>query len=206
MKPKKATPSKPKLNFAVDRSEFDISSDWVQAVMAQPSLPRQEVPFFSSDANNATGAPSTTDAACATDERFAPVAATNPGINPAAVDKEATVADSATVAAKPISDAAGARLPIDYGSAVANNSTDRKWHLRPLRRVTDGLTPGQFAVYSLMLQDADSVEGGEAMYRGGYADLVRLTGLSKRGIQNVISELQEKGVIRLHTAPGHHRS
>lgn len=230
MKPKKATPSKPKLNFAVDRSEFDISSDWVQAVMGQPSLPRQEAPFFSSDTNNATDAPSTTDTACttgaisttgeqvateemsapvadrATEEHFAPVVATKPALNPAAVDKEATVADSATVATKPIPDAAVARLPIDYGSAVANNSTDRKWHLRPLRRVTDGLTPGQFAVYSLMLQDADSVEGGEAMYRGGYADLVRLTGLSKRGIQNVIAELQEKGVIRLHTAPGHHRS
>lgn len=46
----------------------------------------------------------------------------------------------------------------------------------------------------------------DRIYRGGYADLCRLTGLSKRGVQNVIGELQEKTVIRLHTAPGHHRS
>ena len=37
-------------------------------------------------------------------------------------------------------------------------------------------------------------------------DLVRLTGLSKRGIQNVIAELQAKSVITIHQAPGYHRS
>ena len=76
--------------------------------------------------------------------------------------------------------------------------------MRPLHRITDGLTPGQWAVYSLMLANSGS-EAGDRLYRGGYADLGRLTGLSKRGIQNVIAELQEKGVIRLHTHPGHHR-
>jgi hypothetical protein len=77
--------------------------------------------------------------------------------------------------------------------------------MRPLRRITDGLTPGQYSVYSLMLTDAQSEGAEDRIYRGGYADLCRLTGLSKRGIQNVIAELQEKSVIRLHTAPGHHR-
>jgi len=56
-----------------------------------------------------------------------------------------------------------------------------------------------------MFENSDAAEGRERLYRGGYADIGRLTGLSKRGIQNVIGELQEKSVIRLHTAPGHHR-
>jgi hypothetical protein len=56
-----------------------------------------------------------------------------------------------------------------------------------------------------MFSNCEGDEGGEPLYRGGYADIGRLTGLSKRGIQNVIGELQEKAVIRLHTPPGHHR-
>jgi hypothetical protein len=56
-----------------------------------------------------------------------------------------------------------------------------------------------------MFENAGATEGGERLYLGGYADIGRLTGLSKRGIQNVIGELQEKSVIRLHRAPGHHR-
>jgi hypothetical protein len=52
-------------------------------------------------------------------------------------------------------------------------------------------------------------EGGDNMprlYRGGYADLGRLTGMSKRGIQNVVGELQVKQVICLYQKPGHHRN
>ena len=52
---------------------------------------------------------------------------------------------------------------------------------------------------------SESEEGGGKLFRGGYADLCRLTGMSKRGIQNVIAELQQKSVIQLHTPPGHHR-
>jgi hypothetical protein len=89
-------------------------------------------------------------------------------------------------------------------TTVANHAL-RSWKLRPLRRITDGLTPGQYAVYSLLSENTCAVEDEERLYRGGYADIGRLTGLSKRGIQNVIGELQQKDVIRLHTAPGHHR-
>jgi hypothetical protein len=55
-------------------------------------------------------------------------------------------------------------------------------------------------------------EAGEAtgvsprIYTGGYADLRRLTGLSKRGIQNIIAELQSKQVLRIHQQPGYHRT
>jgi hypothetical protein len=53
-----------------------------------------------------------------------------------------------------------------------------------------------------------NVGWGESVriYRGGYADLKRLTGLSKRGIQNVMGELQRKQVIRIHQKPGYHRT
>ena len=99
---------------------------------------------------------------------------------------------------------------MEIHSTVVNNATvaaRRTVRLRPIQRITDGLTPGQFSVYSLMF------ERGEArpqttlrLFRGGYVDLVRLTGLSKRGIQNVIAELQAKSVITIHQAPGYHRS
>lgn len=95
--------------------------------------------------------------------------------------------------------------PGQQSATVANYATLR-WKLRPLHRITDGLTPGQYAAYSLMLGNSETQSGGEAVYRGGYADLGRLTGLSKRGIQNVIGELQKKLAIRLHTPPGHHRT
>jgi hypothetical protein len=37
-------------------------------------------------------------------------------------------------------------------------------------------------------------------------DLVKLTGLSKRGIQNVVAELQSKLVITISQPPGYHKS
>lgn len=105
---------------------------------------------------------------------------------------------------------AAINTPVAPIATVVNNATvaaTRTVRLRPIQRITDGLTPGQFSVYSLMF------ERGEArpqttlrLFRGGYVDLVRLTGLSKRGIQNVIAELQAKSVISIHQAPGYHRS
>jgi len=44
------------------------------------------------------------------------------------------------------------------------------------------------------------------LFRGGYLDLCRLTGLSKRGVQNVVAELQAKHVISIRQAPGHHKT
>jgi hypothetical protein len=78
--------------------------------------------------------------------------------------------------------------------------------LRPIQRITDGLTPGQYSVYSLMFERGETQDNHARLFRGGYVDLVRLTGLSKRGIQNVIAELQAKSVISIHQAPGYHRS
>ncbi len=232
MKPKKTTPSKPKLSFTVDRSEFDISSDWVQAVMAPPSLPAREAPFFSPPINNATDAEESTGAnavAVPESDAVSKIAAVSESVpvlenvsgaeNAVTVAKNAPVENTATVAVN-ISEEQNAPVvktvavindpPVDENATVINpaavaNNASRLWKLRPLRRITDGLTPGQYAVYSLMLESCETTEGGEQLYRGGYADLGRLTGLSKRGIQNVIGELQEKAVIRLHTAPGHHR-
>jgi hypothetical protein len=78
---------------------------------------------------------------------------------------------------------------------------------RPIVRVTDGLTPGQYAVYSLMYEAGESAAVGSVrVYKGGYADLGRLTGLSKRGVQNVVAELQAKLVIRIHQQPGYRRT
>ena len=77
---------------------------------------------------------------------------------------------------------------------------------RPIMRVTDGLTPGQYAVYSLMYEAGENNGGSSRIYKGGYADLGRLTGLSKRGIQNIVAELQAKHVISIHQQPGYHRT
>ena len=77
---------------------------------------------------------------------------------------------------------------------------------RPIVRVTDGLTPGQYAVYSLMYEAGEGAGELVRIYRGGYADLRQLTGLSKRGIQNIVGQLQSKHVIRIHQKPGYHRT
>jgi hypothetical protein len=84
---------------------------------------------------------------------------------------------------------------------------ERTFRLRPIRRVTDGLTPGQFAVYRLMFEQGEPQPGlAGRLYRGGYVDLCRLTGLSKRGIQNAVAELIRKAVLSIHQAPGYHRT
>ena len=105
----------------------------------------------------------------------------------------ATVAMSSTVADWP-------------EGALSSNRANRVPRRRPIVRVTDGLTPGQYAVYSLMYEAGQSVSGSARVYKGGYADLGRLTGFSKRGLQNVIAELQSKHVIELHQHPGYHRT
>lgn len=223
MKPRKKTSSKPKLNFSVDRSEFDISSDWVQAVMADPPVPPRKPPFFSDEKNNATDVSNATVADVIPVAHPDAAAENTAGANKATVAESATDHETASIVAPaaeraPNLDVAASAtvagflgVPAESFATVANNATvvhsqiPRHWKRRPLVRLTDGLTPGQFAVYTVMFSNAEAGQGGEKIYRGGYADIGRLTGLSKRGIQNVIAELQEKAVIHLHTAPGHHR-
>ena len=57
-----------------------------------------------------------------------------------------------------------------------------------------------------MYEAGESTGGPSRIYKGGYADLGRLTGLSKRGIQNIVAELQAKNVISIHQQPGYHRT
>jgi hypothetical protein len=58
-----------------------------------------------------------------------------------------------------------------------------------------------------MLEQGEPNPGlGRRLYRGGYVDLCRLTGLSKRGIQNAVAELLKKSVLSIHQAPGYHRT
>lgn len=82
----------------------------------------------------------------------------------------------------------------------------RKTRPRPIRSILDGFTPGQFTVYSLMWQKGEDSGAGNRLFAGGYRALCDLTGMSKRGIQNVVSELQEKHAISIHQAPGYHRT
>lgn len=184
-----------KLSFAVDRAEIDISSDWVQAVMQPPSLP--SVPGSAPEINSATVE------AAATVEHNPPVA------------KNATVTENTTGALFECSYDATVEIntTVDNNATVEKNPTveglqqRRTLRLRPIRQITDGLTPGQQLVYERMFEKGEpDLTSGRRLFRGGYIDLVRLTGLSKRGIQNVVAELQDKSVITLHQAPGYHRS
>ena len=222
MKPKTSKPRK-KLSFAVDRDEIDISTEWVNAVMgpagAAASPPREPV-FFAPKANNATGAETATEAGSST-------GAENPTVEKKATDGQSAtpaVVDQATVAVlAPVEESAPVEKTVEAGQSTVANFTAveddapvvdiatvapaRKPRPRPIRRVTDGLTTGQYAVYSLMFEHGAGEGGaGERLYRGGYADLCALTGLSKRGIQNVVGELQQKGVIWRKQMPGHHRT
>jgi hypothetical protein len=246
MKAKKATPSRRRISFAVDREEIEINSDWVEAVMAISPPPRAVVPFpappvappeeqhdsapvfFAPDENSATVAEDASDAGCTSVEESSAVVENAPVVNLAAVvgissvEKDSPVADSATVAIgatertlEPTAGAAASISPVEESATGANNSSVAKTATgerlraprpRPIVRVTDGLTPGQYAVYSLMYEAGEGSDGGSRIYKGGYADLGRLTGLSKRGLQNIISELQTKRVIQLHQQPGYHRT
>ncbi len=211
------------------RAVMDFPSPLVPAEPA-PRVPPAGDLFFALEANNATGVKSTTGAECTPVENAAAVVNNAAVVESAAVadsttDAEiATVGGSATVADKATDNrpgiAAAADSGDDYAATVAPFATDavhatgegfastkdhRRPRPRPIRRITDGLTPGQYAVYSLMY-GAGEPAGADRIYKGGYADLGRLTGLSKRGIQNIIAELQAKQVIRIHQAPGYHRT
>ena len=209
---KSRNPARPrsKLSFAVDRSEIDISSDWVQSIMRPPRRPspaREEADNETATvepvvpgAGNTTVEQSATGSENATVELFGEThAATVAGITPVA--DIATVAKSASVEKI---------ATVDYSAtgAVSAGRPNRALRLRPIRRITDGLTSGQFTVYTLMFEQAQPAgEGqGNRLYRGGYADLCRLSGLSKRGVQNVVAELLQKGVISIHRPPGYHKT
>lgn len=214
MRSHKPAKSRQKLSFAVDRAEIDISSDWVQAVMQRPSLPPSASPqpgaeVLASRENRATVEDIATVAEDAT---------VAPG---ATVAEDATVAENATVAlfggsySATVAENATVELPatVEENTTVAIDATvavlaaaRRTFRLKPIRRITDALTPGQYAVYSLMFDTGEGTGQGSRLFRGGYVDLVRLTGLSKRGIQNVVGELQKKLVIGIYQAPGYHRT
>jgi hypothetical protein len=199
-----------KLSFAVDRSEIDISSDWVQSIMCPPrktSLPRTApaektatVEASPSVAGSTTVEHLATEPENATDELFDDIYATTVA-DSGTVANIATVADSATG----VQNASVARSST---VAVFSKPSLRALRLRPIRRITDGLTSGQFTVYTLMYDNGEILDAGQGsrLYRGGYADLCRLSGLSKRGVQNVVGELLQKGAIAIHQAPGYHKT
>ena len=189
-----------KVSFAVDRDEIDISSEWVDEVLRrQPAgvkqarstvQPSATVASPASVAQNATVEPKPRVENNATEEQNATVAENTTVVHEDTVEAPAPVAGNATVA---------------YTATVAISKSEK---IKPLRKITDGLTPAQFTLYSLMYSHGEP-EGGEdssRLYRGGYKDLCDLSGLSKRGVQNVIRELLDKRVIELHQAPGYHRT
>ena len=224
MKKNKPAKQRSKLNFAVDRDEFEISSDWVQAVMARPAaVPEQSPDIFVPVQNTATveqDAAVAENSTAHNNTASQDMQAVSPSSDfPATVEsspsKSATVANNIPVVniatdVKNDTDKNNAAVvnntPVASSATVAIFAIKRTYKLRPIRRITDGLTPGQYAVYSLMYDHADPEPGSTKLYRGGYADLGRLTGLSKRGIQNVVAELQQKNVIELHVSPGHHKN
>jgi hypothetical protein len=231
MKRKKPAASRQKLNFAVDREEIEINSDWVQAVMGPPVQEPAAGLFFGPGKNTATdegsatgevskavaqgaagvkvatgallatGTDIATEAPCPPVVHSSPVALSATAVELASDAMTTTVDKSAGVAIQ--TSVEGPTTGVFYSTAA--RPATRIARPRPLRRVTDGLTGGQYAVYSLMLDSAAPGQGSR-VYRGGYADLCRLTGLSKRGIQNVIAGLLEKRAIALSQAPGHHRT
>ena len=174
MNPKKSPRQRPRLSFAVDRDEIDISSDWVEAVMESPALPVEQASFLAPESKSATV------------EHIATVEATSTVEVSATVEVSSTVEASATV-------------------AVLMSQPGRTFRPRLIRHLGDGLTGGQLNVYSAMHSRA-AVENSVRLYRGGYSDLCAQTGLSKRGIQNVIAELLAKTVVTRHQPPGYHRS
>ena len=177
--------------------------------------------FFAAEPKNATGAESTTGEWCTSVEESSAVDQTAPVVDSAAVEDQSSVGKKTTVAVLAPEKEVNGPFTIAYNATVVERttgvfsatgevSTSAKDHRlprpRPIRRVTDGLTPGQYAVYSLMFEAGEGSGDAAHIYKGGYADLGRLTGLSKRGIQNIIAELQAKQVIRIHQHPGYHRS
>ena len=166
--------------------------------------------FFAADANSATGEESAPGAECSSVEIGASVAnkasvAPNTTVERSQAEQSgdrngAALIDNATVD----KNATGELLATDAPLSVPTRNRIRR--PRPLIRITDGLTPGQYAVYNLMYEAGEDAGRSSRIYRGGYADLGRLTGLSKRGIQKIVAELHAKQIIRMHQKPGYHRT
>jgi len=194
---------------------------------APPSVSEGDI-FFAPCENTATDAESATGARCTSVEngaavdQVAPVAQITAVENQAPVENDAAVAELATVEGNlPAEMETEPDLPVEHIATVADIATgagyatgaeyaSTKAHRlprpRPIHRVTDGLTPGQYAVYSLMYEAGEGTGAHSRIYKGGYADLGRLTGLSKRGIQNIVAELQAKKALQIHQQPGYHRT
>jgi hypothetical protein len=222
MKSKRTAPSRRRISFAVDRDDIDVNSDWVEAVMALP------VAATPSDARITSTSGSQSSQDHAADAKDPPASDPNPQTatiqEPLSEESSAAVADNAsdadnatdqkqpTTATDPSDESAspGDHEFEEYFATVAETSPlqlRRTPRPRILNRITDGLTPGQYAVYRVMHEEGERCDDDRArIFRGGYADLGRLTGMSKRGIQNVVGELQAKKVIRIHQKPGHHRT
>ena len=203
MKGKGSPSRRSRISFAVDREEIDINSDWVSAVLHSPAErdsapgPHTSGPHgadSATEANITTAALSTTDGGDVSVAQQATVvfndtvAKTSPGTIITTARQEDTGAQFATV-----------ELP-------GPPAISRQYRPRRIRSIVDGLTPGQFTVYSLMWQKGAGDEGQGRLYGGGYRSLCDLAGMSKRGIQNVVVDLQRKEVISVHQAPGYHRS
>lgn len=183
-----------KVSFAVDRDEIDISSEWVDEVLRrQPAAAKRQGSTVKPDA---TVAQSATVEPNASVESDVTVKDTSTDTSSATVAQLRSVAENTSVAN---------HATVAYTATVAISKTTG---VKPLRKITDGLTPAQFTLYSLMYTHGEPAQGREEsrLYRGGYKDLCDLSGLSKRGVQNVIRELLEKRVIELHQAPGYHRT
>lgn len=162
------------------------------------SLPLENT---ATDALNAPGEECSSVEMFASVEKIAPVAVSAPVATRDPVEQPATVALSREAVEN---NSTGAVF--DTECSDSGFSRTRLPRRRPIYRVTDGMTPGQYAVYSLMYEAGEPAADSSRIYSGGYADLRRLTGLSKRGIQNVVGELQTKQVIRIHQKPGYRRS
>lgn len=187
-KRRRRSPEKPK--FAVDREELGISSGW-----AEQYRPPAPAPATSTDA--AGGGDKcvklrTSDELYATEDTPATAELYGTAQRHSTVEIDAPVSDNTAPAATP---------EAQHDTTVPLRSPDRG-RRKPLRRVADGLTPAELAIYNVMLRE----QTPEGLYRGGYNDLCQLTGLSKRGVQNSIAELREKGAITIDKSPGHHRS
>ena len=200
----------------------------VESTVVEPPPASSEGIFFVPCENTATGAENATEERCTAVENSSAVDQTAPVVETAAVENETPVENSSTVAKlatveddlfskrvfgthSPVADNATVeQITTDAIFATGEAFTSTKDHRiprpRPIHRITDGLTPGQYAVYSLMYEAGERTGAHARIYKGGYADLGRLTGLSKRGIQNIVAELQAKKAIQIHQQPGYHRT
>jgi hypothetical protein len=196
MKSKRTAPSRRRVSFAVDRDDIDVNSDWVEAVMALPGAATTSETPTTSPTTSPPTENNIPESSTADSEENATVAGNVPDVHNTPIEGGTEQGDL-TLACE-VSDPA---------TVVGNIPVvRRKPKPRILNRITDGLTPGQFAVYRVMYDEGENSDDYGRIFRGGYADLGRLTGMSKRGIQNVVGELRSKEVISIHRKPGHHRT